>query len=71
MTQFVKISRKCYGRINQGRIQDSKLGVAQMDCKIWNAGEGVLGVRYDTIIIVYISNTIFFKYVFLSKYCIS
>ena len=37
----------------QGRIQDSKLGVAQMDGKIWKTG-GHIYFKYTTITMTYI-----------------
>ena len=61
-------------RYPQGRIQDLKLGVAQMDWKIlkgWGWGVGGLQIYkkcdYHSIYIcicIYIWNTIYFKYAF-------
>ena len=38
----------------QGRIQDLKLGVAQMDLIIWKPGGGHIYFKYTTITITYI-----------------
>ena len=63
---------------DQGRIQDFKLGVAQMDWKIWKPGGGGGGgggvlhkyIKNTSIIVTYIENTIHFKYAFYTVFYI-
>ena len=57
------IAVKSFNQWFQGRIQDLKLGVAQMGWKILKPGGGGIW-NTITYFIVYISNTIYFKYDF-------
>ena len=49
-----------YVGVYQGRIQDLKLGMAQMDWQIWKSGSVAIVQIYFEHYLIYISNTIFY-----------